>query len=45
MTNLKEIRELHTMANLEGKLIEEEAFLLLELNKSNNLDLNYSNRA
>ena len=30
------------MAYLEGQLIEEEFFLLIELNASNNLDLNYS---
>ena len=30
------------MAYLEGKLIEDELFLLLKLNTSNNLDLNYS---
>ena len=42
MPNLREVRELLTMAYLEGQLIEEEFFLLLELNTSNNLDLNYS---
>ena len=42
MPNLREDRELLTMAYLEGQLIEEEFFLLLELNTSNNLDLNYS---
>ena len=30
------------MAHLEGKFIEEELFLLLKLNTSNNLDLNFS---
>ena len=42
MPNLREVRELLTMAYLEGQLIEEEFSLLLELNTSNNLDLNYN---
>ena len=42
MPNLREVRELLTMAYLERKLIEEEFVILLELDTSNNLDLNYS---
>ena len=41
MPNLKEVRELPTIAYLKGKLIEE-FFLFFELNTSSNLDLNYS---
>ena len=42
MPNLREVWDLLTMAHLEGKFIEEELFLLLKLNTSNNLDLNFS---
>ena len=42
MPNLREVRELLTMAYLEGQLIKEEFIILLELNTSNNLDLRYS---
>ena len=42
MPNLREVRELLTMAYLEGQLIEEEFITILELNTSNNLGLTYS---
>ena len=36
-----EARELLTMAYEEGRVIEEEFAILLEINTSNNLDLSY----
>ena len=40
--NIREVRELLTMAYKEGRVIEEEFTILLEINTSNNLDLSYS---
>ena len=40
--DLSEVRELLTMAYLEGQSIEEEFIIRLELNTSNNLYLSYS---
>ena len=42
MTNPRKVRELLSMAYLEGQLIEEEFIILVELSTSNNLDLSYS---